>query len=53
MEFSFLGEKRYECPMCPVVCSDSFSLQEHVELHLNYGAAVNSAGGRAHTSQLH
>ncbi|XP_022609392.1 zinc finger with UFM1-specific peptidase domain protein [Seriola dumerili] len=31
------GEKRLECPMCSVVCSDSFSLQEHVELHLDHG----------------
>ncbi|XP_037639495.1 zinc finger-containing ubiquitin peptidase 1 [Sebastes umbrosus] len=38
------GEKRFECPICSVVCSDSFSLQEHVELHLDHGAAVNSAG---------
>ncbi|XP_042345688.1 zinc finger-containing ubiquitin peptidase 1 [Plectropomus leopardus] len=41
---SLSGEKRFECPMCPVVCSDSFSLQEHVELHLDDRAAVNSAG---------
>lgn len=32
------GERRFECPMCSVVCSDSFSLQEHVELHLDHGA---------------
>ncbi|XP_054477353.1 zinc finger-containing ubiquitin peptidase 1 [Anoplopoma fimbria] len=38
------GEERFECPMCAVVCSDSFCLQEHVELHLDHGAAVNSAG---------
>lgn len=30
--------------MCSVVCSDGFSLQQHVELHLDDGAAVNSAG---------
>lgn len=41
----FVGKKRFECPMCSVVCSDSFSLQEHVELHLDHGAAANSAGG--------
>ncbi|XP_068590716.1 zinc finger-containing ubiquitin peptidase 1 isoform X2 [Cebidichthys violaceus] len=41
---SLTGEKRFECPMCSVVCSDSFSLQEHVELHLDHGAAVNAAG---------
>lgn len=34
--------------MCPVVCSDSFCLQEHVELHLDPGAALNSAGGQIH-----
>ena len=39
-----VGEKRFECPMCSVVCSDSFSLQEHVELHLDHGAAGNSTG---------
>uniref|UniRef100_A0A3Q3VYV1 Zinc finger-containing ubiquitin peptidase 1 n=1 Tax=Mola mola TaxID=94237 RepID=A0A3Q3VYV1_MOLML len=39
----FLGEKTLECPMCPVVCSDSFCLQEHVELHLDPGAALNSS----------
>ncbi|XP_032373439.1 zinc finger-containing ubiquitin peptidase 1 [Etheostoma spectabile] len=33
------GERRFECPMCSVVCSDSFSLQEHVELHLDRAAA--------------
>ncbi|KAL3060744.1 hypothetical protein OYC64_015148 [Pagothenia borchgrevinki] len=37
------GEKRFECPLCSVVCMDSSSLQEHVELHLEHGAAVNSA----------
>lgn len=41
----FVGEKRFECPLCSVVCSDGFSLQEHVELHLDDRAAVNSAGG--------
>ncbi|XP_075952683.1 zinc finger-containing ubiquitin peptidase 1 isoform X1 [Anarhichas minor] len=41
---SLSGEKRFECPMCSVVCSDSVSLQEHVELHLDHGAAGNSAG---------
>ncbi|XP_071368999.1 zinc finger-containing ubiquitin peptidase 1 [Centroberyx affinis] len=40
---SLSGGKRYECPMCSVVCGDSFSLQEHVELHLDYGAAANCA----------
>ncbi|XP_029927370.1 zinc finger-containing ubiquitin peptidase 1 isoform X2 [Myripristis murdjan] len=37
------GGKRYECPMCAIVCGDSFSLQEHVELHLDYGAATSCA----------
>ncbi|XP_063735261.1 zinc finger-containing ubiquitin peptidase 1 isoform X2 [Eleginops maclovinus] len=37
------GEKRLECPLCSVVCMDSFSLQEHVELHLEHGAAASSA----------
>ncbi|KAL7394544.1 hypothetical protein ABVT39_027689 [Epinephelus coioides] len=40
---SLSGEKRFECPLCSVVCSDGFSLQEHVELHLDDRAAVNSA----------
>lgn len=48
----FIGEKRFECPMCSVVCSDSFSLQEHVELHLDHEAAVNSAGGHMFVSLL-
>lgn len=30
--------------MCSLVCSDSFSLQEHVELHLDQEAAMNSSG---------
>ncbi|XP_071324986.1 zinc finger-containing ubiquitin peptidase 1 isoform X4 [Trachinotus anak] len=41
---SVSGEKRLECPMCSVVFSDSFSLQEHVELHLDHGAAAGSPG---------
>ncbi|XP_055020239.1 zinc finger-containing ubiquitin peptidase 1 isoform X2 [Boleophthalmus pectinirostris] len=28
-------ERRFVCPMCACVCTDSFSLQEHVELHLD------------------
>ncbi|XP_072251098.1 zinc finger-containing ubiquitin peptidase 1 isoform X2 [Leuresthes tenuis] len=44
------GERRFECPMCSVVCSDSFSLQEHVELHLDHNTAVNCAG--SHDSDL-
>ncbi|XP_076004590.1 zinc finger-containing ubiquitin peptidase 1 [Genypterus blacodes] len=27
-------EQQFSCPMCPLVCSNSFILQEHVELHL-------------------
>ncbi|XP_059195964.1 zinc finger-containing ubiquitin peptidase 1 isoform X2 [Centropristis striata] len=41
---SLSGVEKFQCPMCSVICSDSFSLQEHVELHLDHGAAVNSAG---------
>ncbi|XP_071240533.1 zinc finger-containing ubiquitin peptidase 1-like isoform X2 [Salvelinus alpinus] len=37
------GGKSYVCPLCSVVCGDCYSLQEHVELHLDYGTA-NSAG---------
>ncbi|XP_016131164.1 zinc finger with UFM1-specific peptidase domain protein-like isoform X1 [Sinocyclocheilus grahami] len=33
------GVMRYECPMCSLSCSSSSSLQEHVELHLEYGSA--------------
>ncbi|XP_016378921.1 zinc finger with UFM1-specific peptidase domain protein-like isoform X2 [Sinocyclocheilus rhinocerous] len=33
------GVMRYECPMCSRSCSSSSSLQEHVELHLEYGSA--------------
>ncbi|XP_048008433.1 zinc finger-containing ubiquitin peptidase 1 isoform X2 [Megalobrama amblycephala] len=29
----------YECPMCSLSCSNSTSLQEHFELHLEYGSA--------------
>ncbi|KTF89673.1 hypothetical protein cypCar_00007227 [Cyprinus carpio] len=29
----------YECPMCSLSCPSSSSLQEHVELHLEYGSA--------------
>lgn len=28
-------ERQFPCPMCALVCSDSFTLQEHVELHLD------------------
>ncbi|KAM9424557.1 zinc finger-containing ubiquitin peptidase 1 isoform 2-T4 [Pholidichthys leucotaenia] len=41
---SVSGQRRFECPMCAVVCTDSFSLQEHVELHLEDSTAANCAG---------
>ncbi|KAL6467441.1 hypothetical protein MHYP_G00231180 [Metynnis hypsauchen] len=34
------GLQLYECPMCSVACVDNSSLQEHVELHLDYGSAA-------------
>uniref|UniRef100_A0A3B4A7Y8 Zinc finger-containing ubiquitin peptidase 1 n=1 Tax=Periophthalmus magnuspinnatus TaxID=409849 RepID=A0A3B4A7Y8_9GOBI len=37
--------KSSECPMCSVVCSNSFTLQEHVELHLDHEASVNASPG--------
>ncbi|CAJ1061493.1 zinc finger-containing ubiquitin peptidase 1 [Xyrichtys novacula] len=37
--------RRFECPLCSLLCTDSFSLQEHVELHLDHGAAALSSGG--------
>ncbi|XP_024272358.1 zinc finger-containing ubiquitin peptidase 1 isoform X2 [Oncorhynchus tshawytscha] len=36
------GGKSYECPLCSVVCGDCYSLQEHVELHLDYGTVTNA-----------
>lgn len=33
------GGMGYECPMCSLSCSSSSSLQEHVELHLEYSSA--------------
>lgn len=30
----FVTEKLFSCPMCSLVCSSCFILQEHVELHL-------------------
>ncbi|KAF4103036.1 zinc finger-containing ubiquitin peptidase 1 isoform X2 [Onychostoma macrolepis] len=41
------GVMRYECPMCSLSCSSSSSLQEHVELHLEYG----SASATGHSSE--
>ncbi|XP_072525563.1 zinc finger-containing ubiquitin peptidase 1 isoform X2 [Salminus brasiliensis] len=35
-----LGLPLYECPLCSVACVDNNSLQEHVELHLDYGTAA-------------
>ncbi|KAG1948055.1 zinc finger-containing ubiquitin peptidase [Pimephales promelas] len=40
------GVIRYECPMCSLSCSSSTSLQEHVELHLEY----DSASATGHSS---
>nr|XP_046158612.1 zinc finger-containing ubiquitin peptidase 1 isoform X1 [Oncorhynchus gorbuscha] len=36
------GGKSYECPLCSVVCGDCYSLQEHVELHLDYGTVTSA-----------
>ncbi|XP_064802034.1 zinc finger-containing ubiquitin peptidase 1-like isoform X2 [Oncorhynchus masou masou] len=36
------GGKSYECPLCSVVCGDCYSLQEHVELHLDYGTDTSA-----------
>ncbi|XP_038833193.1 zinc finger-containing ubiquitin peptidase 1-like isoform X2 [Salvelinus namaycush] len=36
------GGKSYVCPLCSVVCGDCYSLQEHVELHLDYGTAISA-----------
>ncbi|KAG9278334.1 zinc finger with UFM1-specific peptidase domain protein isoform X1 [Astyanax mexicanus] len=38
------GFPLYECPLCSLVCVDNSSLQEHVELHLEYGTAAAAAG---------
>ncbi|CDQ77099.1 unnamed protein product [Oncorhynchus mykiss] len=37
-----LESTHYECPLCSVVCGDCYSLQEHVELHLDYGTATSA-----------
>ncbi|KAM6968094.1 zinc finger-containing ubiquitin peptidase 1 [Aplochiton taeniatus] len=37
---SLLKDKEFPCPMCALVCSDCFILQEHVELHLQETNAV-------------
>ncbi|KAL7851754.1 hypothetical protein AOLI_G00221100 [Acnodon oligacanthus] len=34
------GLRLYECPMCSAACVDNRSLQEHVELHLDFGTAT-------------
>uniref|UniRef100_UPI0037E87BA8 zinc finger-containing ubiquitin peptidase 1 n=1 Tax=Semicossyphus pulcher TaxID=241346 RepID=UPI0037E87BA8 len=44
------GQRRWQCPLCSALCTDSFSLQEHVELHLEHGAAGSSAA--SHDSDL-
>ncbi|XP_078109773.1 zinc finger-containing ubiquitin peptidase 1 isoform X2 [Sander vitreus] len=49
---SLSGERRFECPMCSVVCSDSFSLQEHVELHLDHAAAASPGSDLKLAKQL-
>uniref|UniRef100_A0A4W5RTB8 Zinc finger-containing ubiquitin peptidase 1 n=1 Tax=Hucho hucho TaxID=62062 RepID=A0A4W5RTB8_9TELE len=36
------GGKSYECPLCSLVCGDCYSLQEHVELHLDNGTATSA-----------
>ncbi|XP_061571092.1 zinc finger-containing ubiquitin peptidase 1-like isoform X2 [Cololabis saira] len=38
------GGRRLECPLCSAVFSHSFSLQEHVELHLDPGSGGNGTG---------
>ncbi|XP_043116446.1 zinc finger-containing ubiquitin peptidase 1 isoform X2 [Puntigrus tetrazona] len=41
------GEMHYECPICSLSCSSISSLQEHVEVHLEYG----SASATGHSSE--
>lgn len=41
-----LKERQFPCPMCALVCSDSFILQEHVELHLDPTQAESSVLSR-------
>uniref|UniRef100_A0A8C6SEK6 Zinc finger-containing ubiquitin peptidase 1 n=1 Tax=Neogobius melanostomus TaxID=47308 RepID=A0A8C6SEK6_9GOBI len=36
-------ERPLPCPMCALVCSDSFTLQEHVELHLDPAQAKSGS----------
>ncbi|XP_054638724.1 zinc finger-containing ubiquitin peptidase 1 isoform X2 [Dunckerocampus dactyliophorus] len=40
------GADALACPMCPVVCKDSVSLQEHVEVHLDGGAGGSDSDER-------
>uniref|UniRef100_A0A8B9LUK9 Zinc finger-containing ubiquitin peptidase 1 n=1 Tax=Astyanax mexicanus TaxID=7994 RepID=A0A8B9LUK9_ASTMX len=46
------GFPLYECPLCSLVCVDNSSLQEHVELHLEYGTAA-AAGKLMEISAKH
>ncbi|KAM9439941.1 zinc finger-containing ubiquitin peptidase 1 isoform 2-T2 [Clarias gariepinus] len=41
----------YVCPMCDVVCEDSRSLQEHVELHLDCNTAGDDVFGDLRLAQ--
>ncbi len=47
------GVMCYECPMCSLSCSSSSSLQEHVELHLEYGSASATGMCILISMQLH
>ncbi|XP_030012827.1 zinc finger-containing ubiquitin peptidase 1 [Sphaeramia orbicularis] len=39
-------EKLFSCPMCALICSDCFTLQEHVELHLEEQRAAEGESRR-------
>ncbi|KAL0984942.1 hypothetical protein UPYG_G00150790 [Umbra pygmaea] len=45
------GERSYECPLCALVCGDSASLQEHVELHLEYGSPSTTSAASPGSDQ--
>lgn len=48
---SLSKERQFPCPMCSLVCSDSFTLHEHVELHLDPAQAKSTvASGNTATS---
>ncbi|XP_070691376.1 zinc finger-containing ubiquitin peptidase 1 isoform X2 [Pempheris klunzingeri] len=38
-------ERVFSCPMCALVCSSCFSLQEHVELHLQEQSSAQASPG--------